>query len=60
MVGKHPKRTPRPGVDRAGRTSLHYAAGEGAVTDVTRLLGSARTPTPRTTMVGRRFTLQRR
>jgi uncharacterized protein len=40
MVGKHPKRIPRPGVDRAGRTSLHYAASEGSVAEVTRLLRS--------------------
>jgi len=44
MVGKHPKRFPRPGVDRAGRTSLHYAAGEGSVAEVTRLLGSGADP----------------
>jgi ankyrin repeat protein len=29
MVGKQPKRKPRPGVDGYGRTPLHYACGDG-------------------------------
>ena len=29
MAGKQPKRKDRPGVDRAGRTPLHYAALDG-------------------------------
>ena len=40
MVGKHPKRNPRPGVDRAGRTPLHYAACDAVVSEVARLLAS--------------------
>ena len=44
MVGKHPKRTPRPGVDRIGRTPLHYAAADGAVPEVTRLIESGADP----------------
>lgn len=38
MSGKHPKRKPRPGVDRAGRTPLHYAAGDGDAARVRELL----------------------
>src|SRR5262245_48621151 len=44
MVGKHPKRTPRTGVDRAGRTRLHYAAAEGAVAEVIRLVEASANP----------------
>ena len=29
MAGKHPKRNDQPGVDRMGRTELHYAANDG-------------------------------
>src|SRR5215468_5895663 len=44
MTAKHSKRSPRAGVDRAGRTPLHYAAADAAVTDVTRLLKSGADP----------------
>jgi ankyrin repeat protein len=47
MVGKHPKRTERAGVDRAGRTPLHYAAADGAVAEVIRLLASGADPNAR-------------
>jgi uncharacterized protein len=40
MSAKHPKRKPRPGVDRAGRTPLHYAAGDGDPARVRELLDS--------------------
>jgi ankyrin repeat protein len=40
MTAKHPKRKDRPGVDRAGRTQLHYAANEGKVALVRQLLAS--------------------
>ena len=35
---KHPKRKDRPGVDRYGRTELHYAAFEGDVGKIKALL----------------------
>jgi ankyrin repeat protein len=38
MSGKQPKRKKRPGVDRHGRTDLHYAAGEGDLAKVRTLL----------------------
>jgi ankyrin repeat protein len=38
MSGKQPKRKKRPGVDRYGRTDLHYAAGEGDLAKVRTLL----------------------
>ncbi|MES2947761.1 MAG: ankyrin repeat domain-containing protein [Pseudomonadota bacterium] len=38
MTKKQPKRTDRPGVDRLGRTPLHYAAAERNGEDVSRLL----------------------
>jgi uncharacterized protein len=38
MVGKVPKKNPRQGVDEYGRTSLHYAAADGNVAEVHRLL----------------------
>ena len=40
MPANRPKRTERPGVDRAGRTPLHYAAGDGDVAGVKELLAS--------------------
>ena len=40
MSAKHAKRKSRPGVDRAGRTPLHYAAGDGDVARVRELLDS--------------------
>ena len=40
MSGKIPKRKERPGVDQAGRTPLHYAAGDGDVARVMELLAS--------------------
>jgi hypothetical protein len=44
MSRKHPKRTARPGVDRAGRTPLHYAAVDGAIADAARLIGAGADP----------------
>ena len=44
MVGKHPKRTPQTGVDRAGRTPLHYAAAGGATAEVIRLVEAGANP----------------
>jgi ankyrin repeat protein len=44
MVGKHPKRRARPGVDRAGRTPLHYAAADAVKEEVVRLLDSGADP----------------
>src|SRR6266404_754522 len=38
MSGKQPKRKKRPGVDRYGRTDLHYAAGESDLAKVQALL----------------------
>ena len=40
MAGKQPKRKERPGVDRAGRTPLHYAADDGDVARVKELLAT--------------------
>jgi len=40
MAGKHPKRKDRPGVDRLGRTELHYAAVEGDIMKARRLIGA--------------------
>jgi uncharacterized protein len=40
MAGKHPKKNERPGVDRAGRTPLHYAAADGDLARVKELLAS--------------------
>src|SRR5262245_44228615 len=40
MSGKQPKRKDRPGVDRMGRTALHYAALEGDAARVRQLLPS--------------------
>ena len=44
MTGKHPKRTARPGVDQAGRAPLHYAADDGLVSEVMRLLRTGADP----------------
>ena len=44
MSGKHPKRNDRPGVDRAGRTALHYAALECNSAAVARLLNEGVNP----------------
>jgi ankyrin repeat protein len=38
MARKRPKQTERPGVDRMGRTPLHYAANEGLHEEARRLL----------------------
>lgn len=38
MSGKQPKRNPRPGVDEYGRIPLHYAALDGDLDAVIRLL----------------------
>jgi len=40
MSGKQPKRKERPGVDRIGRTPLHYAALDGDAARVRQLLAS--------------------
>ena len=40
MTAKHPKRKERPGVDRAGRTPLHYAAADADVQLVHQLLAT--------------------
>jgi uncharacterized protein len=40
MAGKLPKRKDRPGVDRLGRTELHYAACEGDVAETTKLIAA--------------------
>jgi ankyrin repeat protein len=40
MAGKHPKRKERPGIDRMGRTSLHYVAGQGDVEKVQSLIAA--------------------
>ena len=44
MSAKHPKRTERPGVDRAGRTPLHYAAVDVDITGARQLLESGMDP----------------
>ena len=44
MTAKHPKRLDRPGVDRAGRTPLHYAASSGDLDHVRRLLSEGADP----------------
>src|SRR5262245_5185128 len=44
MTAKRPKRKERPGVDRAGRTPLHYAAVDGDVALVKQLLASGMNP----------------
>jgi ankyrin repeat protein len=38
MAGKHPKQKERPGIDRLGRTALHYAACDGDLAKVQALL----------------------
>src|SRR5471032_2689212 len=38
MTKKQPKKLDRPGVDRMGRTPLHYAAAEANLQDVIRIL----------------------
>jgi ankyrin repeat protein len=40
MAGKQPKRKPRPGVDAYGRIPLHYAALDGDLAALIRLLES--------------------
>jgi len=44
MTRKQPKRKPRPGVDEYGRTPLHYAAADGQVEEVIRLLSAGANP----------------
>lgn len=44
MTGKMPKRKDRPGVDRYGRTRLHYAALEGDTTTLSTLLRDGLNP----------------
>ena len=40
MSAKHPKRKERPGIDRAGRTPLHYTAADSDAGRVGQLLAS--------------------
>jgi ankyrin repeat protein len=40
VTKKQPKRSERPGVDRLGRTPLHYAANESREADVAQLLAT--------------------
>lgn len=47
MTKKQPKKNDRPGVDRLGRTPLHYAANEGRLEDATLLLESGADPNAR-------------
>ena len=44
MTRKQPKRKQRPGVDEYGRTPLHYAASDGKVEEVIRLLAAGANP----------------
>jgi uncharacterized protein len=44
MSAKHPKREQRPGVDRVGRTPLHYAAADSDVEQIRQLLASGTNP----------------
>jgi ankyrin repeat protein len=44
MTAKHPKRKDRPGVDRAGRTELHYAARDNDSAAMRRLLAQGSNP----------------
>ena len=46
-MGKKAKHAARVGVDRAGRTPLHYAAADGAVAEVARLLATGADPNAR-------------
>jgi len=43
-MGKKAKHAARGGVDRAGRTPLHYAAADGAVAEAARLLAAGADP----------------
>jgi ankyrin repeat protein len=47
MTGKTPKKNGRPGVDRIGRTPLHYAALEGKLDEAKRLLTEGADPSAR-------------
>jgi len=40
MVGKRPKKKERPGVDRLGRTELHYAAVDNVPEEASRLISA--------------------
>jgi ankyrin repeat protein len=44
MVGKVPKKNPRPGVDEYGRAPLHYAAADGNAAEVAHLLAEGANP----------------
>lgn len=44
VTGKPPKRNARPGVDRIGRTALHYAAADGQEDEVSGLLREGADP----------------
>ncbi|MGO8744852.1 MAG: ankyrin repeat domain-containing protein [Thermoguttaceae bacterium] len=44
MTGRQPKHKPRTGVDRVGRTLLHYAAFEGDIARVRELLAAGADP----------------
>lgn len=46
-MAKQPKQHDRPGVDRMGRTLLHYAASEGNEQEVLRLLKEGSNPNAR-------------
>jgi ankyrin repeat protein len=47
MTRKQPRKLDRPGVDRLGRTPLHYAANEGLHDEATRLLEGGSDPSAR-------------
>ena len=47
MTKKQPKKLDRPGVDRLGRTPLHYAANEGRQNDAKLLLENGADPNAR-------------
>jgi ankyrin repeat protein len=47
MTKKQPKQLDRPGVDRLGRTPLHYAANEGLHDEAARLLEGGADPNAR-------------
>jgi ankyrin repeat protein len=47
MTKKQPKKLERPGVDRLGRTPLHYAANEGFQDEAARLLEGGADPNAR-------------